>query len=175
MMGWSAPVALTITSPAGWSGKIFNVKRYGATGNGRTDDQSAIRAAVAAAETVPNSTVFFPAGKYLVNGGLFGLQDIRLLGQGMGATTILAGPAYAGGSGFECLIESPTHNVEFANLGFSANGNMQGDLPMLVYARQSTDLRFTNVRFDALGIEPADIHAAHRVTFSGCQIVGKAI
>jgi len=43
----------------------YNVKDFGATGNGSTDDTSAIQAAINAAPA--GSTVFFPAGTYLVS------------------------------------------------------------------------------------------------------------
>ena len=48
-------------------GKVFNVKDFGAKGNGKGDDGPAIRKAVAAAlaEKVP-STVFLPAGTYRI-------------------------------------------------------------------------------------------------------------
>ena len=49
---------------------IFNVKYYGATGNGTTDDTTAIQNALNAAETAGNATVYFPAGAYLVSSQL---------------------------------------------------------------------------------------------------------
>lgn len=49
-------------------GQVFNVKAYGATGNGSTDDTAAIKAALAA---VPSGgTIFVPAGTYKVSAPL---------------------------------------------------------------------------------------------------------
>jgi len=46
----------------------FNVRDYGAKGDGRTDDQRAIMAAEAAAVAHRGGVVYFPSGKYLHSG-----------------------------------------------------------------------------------------------------------
>jgi parallel beta-helix repeat protein len=61
---------------------LFNVKDYGATGNGSTDDTAAINTAIAAA-TAAGGTVFFPAGTYMTTGiTIDGKDDFTLLGSG---------------------------------------------------------------------------------------------
>jgi len=47
-------------------GQVFNVKAYGAVGNGSTDDTTAIQSAITAAQTAGGGVVFFPTGTYLV-------------------------------------------------------------------------------------------------------------
>lgn len=47
-------------------GAVFNVKAYGAKGDGSTDDRIAIQAAITAASAV-RGTVFFPPGLYMVS------------------------------------------------------------------------------------------------------------
>jgi hypothetical protein len=49
--------------------RVTNVKEYGATGNGSTDDTAAIQAAVAAAKT-GTQVLFFPAGTYIISAPL---------------------------------------------------------------------------------------------------------
>ena len=44
---------------------VFNVKTYGAVGNGSTDDTTSINNAIAAATVSPGGIVFFPPGVYL--------------------------------------------------------------------------------------------------------------
>ncbi|MBS4215245.1 glycoside hydrolase family 28 protein [Neobacillus rhizophilus] len=45
-------------------GKVFNVKDFGAKGDGETKDTAAIQAAIDAASASPNSVVILPAGTY---------------------------------------------------------------------------------------------------------------
>ena len=52
------------------SGPVYNVKNYGALGNGSTDDTAAIRAALAAVGS-EGGVVYFPDGVYPVSGVLF--------------------------------------------------------------------------------------------------------
>jgi len=49
------------------SGGTFNVKNYGATGDGTTDDAAAIQAAINAASSAGGGIVFFPQGVYKCN------------------------------------------------------------------------------------------------------------
>lgn len=68
----------------GGGGSRINVRSYGATGNGTTNDTAAINSAIAAMTN--NSTLYFPAGKYLITAGsltnLTSLTNITILGDG---------------------------------------------------------------------------------------------
>jgi hypothetical protein len=69
-------------------GHAFNVRDYGAVGNGVTDDAAAIQAASAAAAAV-SGTVFFPPGTYLSGSTLTIASDsVRWQGSGYQITTI---------------------------------------------------------------------------------------
>lgn len=57
-----------------WKKDVFNVKRYGATGDGVTDDREAIQDAINAAGAV-GGIVFFPPGTYKVTGTLYVTYD----------------------------------------------------------------------------------------------------
>lgn len=54
-------------SAVGKGDLVFNVKDYGALGDGSTNDTAAIDAAIAA--LVPGGTLYFPAGRYMTDGG----------------------------------------------------------------------------------------------------------
>ena len=82
---------------------IYNVKDYGATGNGTTDDTAAIQAAVNAAHAAAGGQVYIPAGTYIVHGqssaslGAIMLYDnVTVYGDGMGASTVKLGDGWNG-------------------------------------------------------------------------------
>ena len=91
---------------AGFSSTIFagayinvvNVKDYGATGNGSTDDTAAIRTAIAAAGsgTLPR-IVFFPAGRYVISKPIF-IGAFSSSGNGQGSFSWAGETSYWGGS-----------------------------------------------------------------------------
>jgi len=65
------------------SGSVFNVKDFGATGDGSTDDTEAIQAAIEAAEIL-NSTVYLPPGTYMISATLGISKRITFQGAGRG-------------------------------------------------------------------------------------------
>lgn len=66
----------------------FNVKDYGAKGDGATDDAAAINAAITAASAAGGGTVFLPQGTYIVSSTIALTTNITLAGSGHGATLI---------------------------------------------------------------------------------------
>jgi len=72
-------------------GDVINVKDFGATGNGTTDDTAAIQAAITAAPA--GSAIYFPKGSYkayLVQV----TKDITIFGDGMDVTELVFGQEY---------------------------------------------------------------------------------
>ncbi len=72
-------------------GAIFNVKAYGATANGTSDDTAAIQTAIDAATKAHGGIVYFPAGSYTLNGTLHNTRAdiISLVGAGMASRLII--------------------------------------------------------------------------------------
>lgn len=71
-----------------WRG-VYNVKVYGAKGDGLTDDSAAIQAAVVAAE-VAGGIVYFPAGTYIIGTTILVGVGIRLVGAGWSVSMLKA-------------------------------------------------------------------------------------
>lgn len=65
---------------------VFNVKSYGAVGDGVTLDTAAIQAAIDACVAAGGGTVYFPPGVYLVNGELTVPAGSQVNFQGAGPT-----------------------------------------------------------------------------------------
>ena len=105
----------------------FNVKRYGAVGDGVTDDAAAINAALQAAHAAGGGTVTFPAGTYLVMAPVGDpvkfLASLRIEGAGWrgtnwagaGGTRILAGGAFSPLYGLfaNCSIQGIGFDADF--------------------------------------------------------------
>ena len=62
------------------SGQPFNVKDYGAVGDGVADDTAAIQATINAANTAGGGTVYFPSGDYKTDSQITLESDIELRG-----------------------------------------------------------------------------------------------
>jgi hypothetical protein len=78
-------------APSTGSDSVFNVRDFGATGDGVTDDAPAFRRAIAAADAVAGSTVYVAAGTYVVDRAslsgtgvldLTGVSDVAFTGDG---------------------------------------------------------------------------------------------
>ena len=70
---------------------VLNVKLYGATGDGSTDDTTAVQAAIAdaaAATSTGIATVYFPPGDYKVSTTIELEKNMRLLGTGSGTDSV---------------------------------------------------------------------------------------
>lgn len=91
------------------NGNVYNVKWFGATGNGTTDDSAAVQAVITAA-IAAGKAVYFPAGTYLVTGLTVA-----------GALTIF-------GDGNQSIIKTTTNNVIF---NVTADGFRMYDLKII--------------------------------------------
>jgi len=101
------------------AGPRFNVVKFGATGNGRTDDTSALKRAVEAAMQAGGGRVYLPQGVYRTDDLHIGhngdgrrptARDIHIVGDGIGVT-VLRHNAPAGENGCITLIDASQCSV----------------------------------------------------------------
>lgn len=64
----------------------FNVKDYGAKGNGTADDAGAIKKAIDAADKANGGIVYLPAGRYLMNAGVDVPMGVTIRGESPATT-----------------------------------------------------------------------------------------
>ncbi len=96
VVNFSADNIIAVETP--W----YDVRAYGAKGDGQTDDSTAIQAAITAAANNGGGTVYLPPGTYICAGQsqlCIQNSDIALVGAGWGRTTI-----------------SYSHNLRFINV-----------------------------------------------------------
>lgn len=72
------------------TGEAFNVKRFGAKGDGSTDDTTAIQAAVDAASGISGSFVYLPPGTYKITSTITWAANVGMRGAGGVASLLKA-------------------------------------------------------------------------------------
>lgn len=126
-------------------GVAYNVKDYGATGNGTTDDTTAVQNAINAAQT-GGGQVFVPPGTYLV-GPLTITSDVAIRGTGWGSKLRLKNAS----NGY-LLTLSPASgayiSVDVAHLTIDGNAGNQTS-GGCVDGAGSVQSRFDNIHFTA--------------------------
>jgi hypothetical protein len=128
-------VALLLLGASLAKAQTFNVRNYGAVGDGVTDDMNAVLAAMGAANNVPGiDKIYFPAGTYRIGSGSsyistdavvsagFTPGDWIFEGAGRDATIIKASATVADNRIFRCIS---CKNVTIRNLSFDHNGGSQ--------------------------------------------------
>ncbi|MDB5070119.1 MAG: mannuronan epimerase [Candidatus Eremiobacteraeota bacterium] len=105
---------------------VFNVVTFGAAGNGVQDDAPFINNAIMAANAAGGGVVYCPAGVYLAQSvRILQHSNVRLIGAGIGATTIRQGPS----ANLPYVVDFFTNSANAATLedltvdGNAANGN----------------------------------------------------
>lgn len=101
---------------------VYNIKDYGAVGDGTTDDQVAIQDTIIAAETAGGGIVFIPQGTYVVSGTpqITG-SNIVVTGTGTGSKILLATAAMNGSGTTLGLWVNGGSNVSIRNILVDGN------------------------------------------------------
>lgn len=125
----------------------FDVKTYGALGDGSTDDATKIQTVLGLAATAGGGVVYFPAGTYVVGTALTVSADITL--QGAGWTSVLK--AKNSLNGFIVTYDNTRvagNRVFIRDLAFDGNNTNQSS-GGCVLAYNAIQCLFDNVRFSS--------------------------
>lgn len=175
---WSTPQSMTINNSLyTYNGSIFNVKNYGATGDGVTNDATAIQNAINAAEKVSGSTVYFPAGTYAVNSSYYGLQfsgasNIQFSGAGQGLTKIVATGTT---DNYLFYDKGGANNVSLNNMtldGTHLQNSSGGGID--IYAVSSSNIQISNITINGKNSIPINLGSDDGVLIENSNITGKA-
>lgn len=115
---------------------VFNVKDYGAKGNGSNDDTAAIQNAINAACAATPSEVYFPAGIYKKSASLVlaanFIGKVSFVGSGIHSSIILDSTSSTDGFNFDLTYSTggsdppATNIVEISELGFMCGSGVTG-------------------------------------------------
>ena len=183
----SKPSGGTARSFTSRNGDVFNVRDYGALGDGSTDDITAIGNALDAAITA-RGKLYFPAGVYVISntinktfGAVGTFYGLSIYGDGIGCSIIKQTTSNRGVFDLICAGRSGCLTIE--NLGFWNNSGLS-TVPCIKYAVSQEDnndshpnLRATNLFFGAqsggnswtIGMDLYNIHNGY---ISGVQYYG---
>ena len=175
--GWSGPLQLSVQPSPAWSSVRFDVKAYGAVGDGQRDDTQAIQKALTAARQSPGSTLYFPAGTYLLSDMLLLASNTRWLGAGKDRSVLRCSPSFSNKAFCLLYAQQGVTNLELTDLAIEANhnyrGNFQGNQTTPIDLRGSQDIRLTNVRFSFQEYDILQLDRTNRVFITGCELIGK--
>ncbi|GEO03937.1 hypothetical protein AAE02nite_16010 [Adhaeribacter aerolatus] len=168
--GWSGPQPLTIYDGPQWTSTVFNVKNYGAAGNGYNNDTDAIRKAIDAARQSPGATVYFPAGTYMITSYLHIYNDVKWKGDGRNNTIVKCAPNFY--SEYGMVFGNVARTFSISDMGFDTNNNFRGNRDKPIILRDCQDVWINNVRFNFKGFNLLDLHNSRRVFMTNTDHIG---
>lgn len=117
---------------------IWNVKDFGAVGNGRTDDYTALQRAVNTVIRKGGGTLYFPAGTYSIS------QTLRITMEGDAPLTLAADPVGGATVQTEAEVQGAVLYVNHPNVTVdkvSFNQNATGDFPAVMLMSDHTTVK----------------------------------
>jgi hypothetical protein len=123
------------------SNLVFNVKDYGATGNGVTNDTTAIQAAINAVQTAGGGIVFFPRGTYIYSHLFIRESYVSIVGVGISSVLMQNDPI---NNGLEIYNPAGARkNVTIKNICFDSS--VTRTTGAAIYTLDFTDMIIENV------------------------------
>lgn len=121
-----------------YSAQGFNVKSYGATGDGVTDDTAAINLAITAITSAGGGTLYFPAGTYVTTGIVItSLTNFTIRGD-RGAILTIAANTVAQPNQASKNILTITDCTDFTIEDMSIDGRRDTIAPLTILAASAT-------------------------------------
>ena len=165
--GWSGPIALTVEDDVTWTGTVRNVKDYGATGNGSTDDASAIQSALDAAGS--GGRVYFPTGTYKINSYVNIPSGVWIYGDGQSSTTILRGSSSTGGYSNYTFYFDNQSNIKISDITLDG-GTLSTDYgDRFIQQRGTNNVWYTNCKIIARNFVAIDNANGHYQYWTNCE------
>lgn len=120
---WSEPLKIMVAPKAidKWDAKLFNVKDFGAKGDGVNNETAAFRAALDAAEQNGGGTVFVPRGRYMLTGDLIMPPYTMLKGESKQLVQIFWNPLNWDTNELPNSLISGTHHFAIKDLNLWAS------------------------------------------------------
>lgn len=129
------PGGASASSLSGAATPVFNVKNYGATGNGSSNDAGAVNKAIAAANSAGGGIVEFPSGTYKIGASVHMMSNVTLnLESGstlMGTSSGYDAPESNPYDKYQDFGHSHFHDAmiwgnNLTNIGFTGSGTIDG-------------------------------------------------
>ena len=128
------------------SAETFNVKQFGAKGDGSSDDIGAILAAVNAADARGGGVVLFPPGRYLVSDAIPMRNNLQYVGMG-NATHIQLKTGSQNNVFGEAFPLASVHNVVIRDLMIDGNS---GNVPLTIDDSLLNGIRWNLVSYSKI-------------------------
>jgi hypothetical protein len=144
----------------------FNVRNYGAKGDGKTDDQQAIMGAVSAATAHRGGVIYFPAGKYLHSGILdFGSGMVV---SGADQSSLVVGTNHSNAAlRFVGAAGCGVFNVALSSDAVSREGNYES---ADIYLEGASDCAISAVSIDGSASAGMVIHNSANIVVTSNQV-----
>ncbi|WP_246664863.1 glycosyl hydrolase family 28-related protein [Neorhizobium sp. P12A] len=165
--GWSGPLRLDVLARSPWADQknnLLDVKRFGAVGDGTTDDTAALQRALEAAKNAAPATIHFPAGTYRITSFLTAPANVGWVGDGMNTTEIRLDRSID-----HSMIEIAGENVQFEGLALNANRNTGKQVLMQVSSAEN--LRIASAKLNAWGVAALQANGASGLSISDSDLV----
>lgn len=161
---------------------VFNVKDFGAMGNGTADDTTAINATIAACQAANGGTVYMPQGVYVISDRIVLRNNIHLKGNGNSSPdsrgTIIRQSNTTKDAIYCVTNAADVGNIKISDLRISADGVNTTGRGIFFDARPAgifLDIMIENVLVKGFGIAGLELQAIITSTLKNVKSMSNGI